>query len=174
MRYFFFILLVLFSCEKKDDVLPTKNEAVDQILIKVTKQLRSKLGLLPFGTGARMMDKVKMLSLSFMYPESIDLETGRAILIQAADIFVAAINAEGKIRPYLDTVPFTPQNVQVWIFFRDDKKKPNCVSSMRITDGVLKYSVIDLENPNLEIDSRESYEEAVQKLQQNSRTSRAA
>ena len=154
--------------------MPTKNEAVDQILIKVTKQLRSKLGLLPFGTGAQMMYKVEMLSLSFMYPESIDLETGRSILIQATDTFVAAINAEDKILPYLGTVPFTAKNVEVWIFFRDDKKKPNCVSSMRITDGVLKYSVIDLENPNLKINSRESYEEAVQKLDQNSRTSRAA
>ena len=173
MKFLICLFLLFVSCQKKDDVLPTKSEIVNQVRRNVAKQLKCELGLHPIGTGAQMMYKVEMLSLSFKYYQSVDMEMARTILIQATDKFVRAINIESKIHPYLGHYPFSVQDVQVWVFFEDDKK-PNSMSSMRITNGMLFYSVTDPINPMLEIKYEETYEEAVQKLRQNSQASKAA
>lgn len=74
------------------------------------------MGLIPFGTGAQMMDQIQMLSLIFQYNHPVDLQEGRELLVKSVIEFIKEINLNENVRKYLQNYPF--QNVEIMIILR--------------------------------------------------------
>lgn len=99
--------------------LPSEKERlVTEIESKTAKQLKQKLGLIPFGYGGQMMDQIQILMLSFQYKHPVTLEEGRRLLVQALIEYLREINSNEKIRKYLKNYPFQPRNIEISIYLR--------------------------------------------------------
>lgn len=167
-----FVICILFvSCNSSNNrtyYLSEKERASNKILNEVAIQLRNEWGLIPSGTAGQMMDEIQMLGLSFKYLKPLDIEKGREILIDAVNRFDAAINADEKIRPYLVQFPFEPKNVLIEIYIHgpnyNDVEKGE-LSVISASDGILKYKIDDPITGRLTTICKETYEEAVQKIQ---------
>ncbi len=169
MRFLFYLLAVicLYGCEWNRPYQPSDKEKItNEIMKKAATKIYKELGLIPCGTGGQMMDQIKMLGLSFDYREPVDIEIGRRLLVAAVQEFATEINADVRIRPYLDKFPFEPKNIEIAIFLQDRNGKDFgqgilCIISAK--NGFLEY---DIHNPNERLKTiyRETYEEALRIL----------
>jgi hypothetical protein len=164
-----FITLFLTSCETSvneyEFLKPNKNSLANQVMAETAYQLKKEKNLIPFGTGARMMNQIEMLSLTFVYYEDIEIEEARKLLMEAIEVMTNVINSNEKIRPYLDQYPFGPSNLKISIFL----DKPNLehefgkLSSCSMTEGKFEYKVRHSRYDFTTVLS-ETYEEAEKKL----------
>ena len=167
---FSLIFLVVICCAfflKPGYRLSAREQASNIVTKKVATQLSSEKKLLPCGSGGQISHGVKKLSLSFFYREPIEIEQGRELLIAGVNKFVAAVNADEHIRPYLVNYPFEPKNVEILIFLQNPDGSeiiPGKLTCMGATEGVLTYDIEDPETQRLVTIHKESYEEALLKI----------
>jgi hypothetical protein len=163
------LCFMLFGCSEinRSSYAPSeKVKIADEIRKKAATELMVQTGLQPCGTGGQMMDQVKMLALSFDYKQPLQIDEARELLIKSVDVLVAAVNADDRIRPYLNNYPFEPKNVQIRIFLRGR----DCVdipagelSVISAIDGTFNYKI---DNPKTKLFMtilNETYQEARQK-----------
>ncbi len=146
----------------------------DSILVnKIRKEVFAKLSieedLRPCGTGAQMMDEIKMLYFGFNYYHEVDINAARKLLINAENVALNKINDCDEIRPYLVNYPFKPINVQIDIFLRKpdgSQPEPQKLQVISIHEGNLDYMNHNLDTKFLTTILKETYEEALGKLLQ--------
>ena len=169
MRAFYVVITCLLccTCEKPVSYYPSEKECLSNIITKnVATQLKNELGLLPFGSGGRAREQIKMLAISFLYRHPLEIEEGRELLITAVEKFAAKINANEAIRPYLNNYPFGPKNIEIRIFIqapngKDFGSEKLCL--IKAQEGFLKYEIHSGEY-NLKTVYEETFEEALHKL----------
>ncbi len=140
------IFLFLFcSCSTQTSYpVSEKEKLANSVLVNTAKAITKKYGLSPFGNGGQMMDEIKMLYLAFECRRPLTIDETRPMIIDCVNILVTAINENEKIRPYLAKYPFTPDNIEMVIFFQDNMG--NDVSDLIIVSvdkGNIKYKVSD-------------------------------
>lgn len=167
MRLFLFFLCALCSCTGFPKSRPSeKSQIAYEVRMATAEKLKSKMDLIPFGFGARMMNQITLLKLTFLYRHPIDIEGGRKMLIQAANELLREINSNERIRPYLDRYPFELNNVEIVIVMQKaDGSNVDAgeLALMEIRDGVLQYK-FDESNTSVFRVVEETVEEAMQKL----------
>ncbi len=162
-----FSCLLCCACEKPVSYYPSEKECLcNDITKKVAIELKNELDLLPFGSGGRAMDQIKMLAISFLYRHPLEIAEGRELLIAAVEKFAAKINATEAIRPYLNNYPFGPKNIEIRIFIqapngKDFGSEKLCL--IKAQEGFLEYEIHSGEY-NLKTVYKETFEEALQKL----------
>jgi len=161
MKIILLLLLFVFSCHQPS----TKQQLVNEIRNKVATQLKNEKKLFPIGTGGQMMDQIEMLALSFDYYGEIGIEEGRELLLGAINEFVATVNADERIQPYLKKFPFEPKNIEIRIFLRNSTPGKLCVLSA--IDDVLEYDIRDPKTDRLKSVYDETFQEATRKMAQN-------
>ncbi len=124
MRFFLFLIASIFitGCMQNSSVIDyissPKSQLANEISKQVALQLKKEQDLYPCGFGGGMMNQIRMLALSFNYYKPINIEQGRELLMAAGSLFLKTINEDERIRPYLDTYPFQPKNIEIRIFCR--------------------------------------------------------
>ena len=173
MKMFLFCLLAtlcICGCERYAPSDPNeKQKLINEVRQKAAKKIYKDLGLIPCGTGAQAMDQIKMLHLAFDYRKPVDIKTGRELLVAAVQIFAQEINANPEIRPYLDNYPFEPKNIRIWIFLKNpdgSNIEPEKLCVICATQGILEYENKNPETCRLTTIYKETYEEALQKIQE--------
>ena len=145
---------------------PRYVKLADQITAKAAKKFYEEKKLKTIGTGGRMMRDIQMMAMSFFFYEEVDLAKAREIATYAVKEYLAAINADPEIKPYLHDDPFTTKNVGIRIWFSkpDGRDLPwgkiHYVSSL---DGTINYYIQVGENSRKAI-CTETYEQALQKV----------
>ena len=172
IKYFLlFVLVSLSSCKKTSSSAASKTPEdvvlVSALLAKAADVIERKTLLQPCGSGSQMMYEVKMLSLSFEYKQPLELQEAKALLIEAAEIFVDMVNQETKLIPYLYNYPFEIKNVEVTIFIQnpnssDDAEGKLCLISTE--QGFCSYYIRDPKSKNLILLKREPFEKTKQDL----------
>jgi hypothetical protein len=162
---------LLGGCSYGDYQINKKVVIANEVRQRAAIQLYREKGLRLCGTGGQMMDQIKMLALSFDYNHEIGIEEGRDLLITAMRNFLAIVNEDKTIRPYLTSYPFQPKNIEIRIFIKNpDQSDPEpgklCVVSA--LEGVLKYSTTDPSLPLFKTVHKETYEEALLVMQRSS------
>ncbi|MDE3045869.1 MAG: hypothetical protein KGJ02_04410 [Verrucomicrobiota bacterium] len=165
----FIVFSFLSSCSQKkhSNQLPPKVIFANEIRKKVASDLYKKKNLVPCGSGGGMMRQVEMLALSFDYRKPIDIKMGRELLIAAVDELTVAVNADERIRPYLQNYPFEPKNIEIRIFLYNPDGSdipPGSLSVVGALEGVLDYKIRDPKTDQLKSIHKETYEEAVRIL----------
>lgn len=162
---FFIITFFLFGCTgtkyKPTRESLEKEKLCNIVTYKVATKLKNEKKLIPCGSGGQTMHGVKKLTLSFEYHKPVDIDSGRELLVSSVQAFIDAVNEEKLIRPYLSNYPFTAQNVHIEVFLRE----VNGLCFISARQGAMQYDIRNT-NGRLETIYRETYEEAVQKLEE--------
>lgn len=170
MKLGFILSLLFFVCGCGGDFFYTSSEKErlsNEVIRKAAKQIREETGLIPCGTGGGALDQIRMLAISFDYKNELDIDSSRKLLIAATEKFVSIVNSDEKIRSYLINYPFQVRNVEMRIFIQ--KKDGSNLEQgklvvISVTEGVLKYKVNAPDGWGLDTIYQETYEEALQKL----------
>ena len=112
-----------------------------------------------------MMYGVRTMSMSFQYRQEVDLETARRLVVFCVEEYLASINADREIRPYLVNYPFTEKDVEIRIFFckPDGHKIPaGGITVTSAIDGMVNYETNTVERNRLVNVHKEVYETALE------------
>ena len=152
MRLFIIILSYVFLMGVGMDTFSAKifpesekDKISDVVLFDVAKNLKSKFNLYPIGSGGKMLDEIKLLSLSFEYIDTLNIEEIRNLFISCAEIFIKTINENKKIRQFLFEYPVTIKNVELTIFFvtkEGNSVLPPSIAVVSNKDNKISYSRI--------------------------------
>jgi len=172
-RFFTFVLLIFFisGCIKNDTRIDyssnVKSQLANEISNRVALQLKKEQDLYPCGFGGGMMNQIRMLALSFNYYKPVEIEQARELLFSAGSLLLKTVNENEKIRPYLDTYPFQPKNIEIRIFLKAADKfaiEDEKLCGISMLDGILEYEIHDPKTKKLTTIYSETYEEAMEKL----------
>lgn len=172
---FFFSLFILVGCDfdpsLREEEKNPKSKLINEARRNAAYILSKEKNLRPMGTGAQARKKIKMLALSFGYYQPLTIEKARELLLSSCEVLITTVNSNERIRPYLDSYPFGPKNVEIRIFLYDSKGKKRAkgdLSIIKAIDGILKYETDDPENKFRSITVlKETYEEAMLKQSEN-------
>jgi hypothetical protein len=167
----FFLMIFVTCCNspfvESPYALSQKELLVGQVIKKALVQLKKDKELYPFGTAARMLNQIKMLGLSLHYYEPVDIEKARELLIYSTELFLDVINNNNDIRFYLQSYPFTAENVEIRIYLqKTNGSEPDLgdLTIVEMTNGILEYVIRNKETKRLTTLYEESFREAKVKL----------
>lgn len=140
------------------------SKLVDELNYQTAKKLAAERNLKLFGTGAQMMYDIRMLALSFIYNEEVDIKKARTLILDAGNEYLSVINSNEEIQQYLHNRPFTFENIEIRVFFRNANNGD--VASGKITvaaaiKGKFRYDIADPQTDQLKTIFTETYEEAL-------------
>jgi hypothetical protein len=153
-------LITLSSCARQPQHVLEAERVMDRHINEVTKGGK----LFVFGTGGTMMDDVEMLALNFFSQTPVDLNGARLLIVESVEKCLTEVNSDPKIYPYLHEYPFTAENLDYLISFKDQNYKslnPPFIAFVFLTEGKLYYDVNDPEADKYVPYHEESYEEAL-------------
>lgn len=168
MKYIISIVLslCLISCSTEINY----ETLADKVTDKTAFKLKKEKGLHLFGIGGQMMGDIQLMSMSFQFFQELTLQEARKLLVSTIQEYLSEINSDKELRPYLHSYPFTEKNITIKIFIQNRKENTNALESIDYIssiNGILTYYLPD--NPHDHSDRilcRESYEEALKKLQE--------
>jgi hypothetical protein len=175
MIFFYSILAVVASIAKpvvageivkNNEYIPAPYVVLaDQIQADMAKRLSQRYNMRVVGMGGGLANRVNMLGLSFQIQGALTKEQLRKILIDCEETFLATINENEQIRPFLKNFPFTPKEIEIEIFLVDRTGRevfhPD-ISTAVAKHGELTYSTVDRNNTFVYKDEEvEAYGEAL-------------
>lgn len=135
----------------------------DAVTARVVKKINEETGLKLMGTGGGMIGQINRMGMSFAHYGDLSVEKGRELLVYCIEEYLAAINAEEKIRPHLRHYPFTPLDLEMRIFiYQKDGQEPP-TDSLSIVSGIYGRVSYKVSQPFPKITKKihqEPYEEA--------------
>ena len=146
-----------------------QTKELKSVIAKQSKVLCKRHKMWQIGTGLGTPNGViHMLGASFQRDNIESLDQARAILVDAGNEFLKAVNSNKIIKPHLVKDPFTIENIEVRLFLYDQKPDDNNnqLRVVSIIDGKLGFyyeNINDRKGYSKEV--HETYEEAVKKLQ---------
>lgn len=161
------ILLSSHSCNTIEENKTIKehvsisNKINSELIIRLAKEKKLKLQ----GTGASMMDNVKMVGLDFLSEEPSSLEEARILIVDVTEELLKTYNANEQIRPFLANYPLNSNNVHIMISFpiessyRENKK----IVFVYTKNGHIYYCDYDTEKERYTEIFQEPYEDALKK-----------
>lgn len=111
-------------------------------------------------------DKITSVRLEFESYEHADVDSAREMLLVILNSFVAAVNNDKKLQPFLAYTPFSVNNVDIRIRYRnrecDPKNYPYIgnISAVGAYDGRLVYHTINSYNFQVEVYRTETISQA--------------
>lgn len=137
------------------------------IMEEMSKVLPKKYGMEVVSTTAGLARSVNVLGLGFQIDGPLTKEQLREILVNCEEEFLARVNQNENIRPYLKNYPFTSENIELDIYVQDSQTgleavDPN-ISVASISNGCVVYcsEFKDPKTPGYKSKEVESYEDAL-------------
>jgi hypothetical protein len=165
------LLIFVSSCDppyfEESPYSPTKQSLANAVRRQAALHLEKENGLIPCGTAGQMMDEIKMLGLSFVYYGEVGIEEARELLIIATTSLLMTINSNELIRHYLYNYPFTPKNIEIAVFLRNENKSfcdLDKLHLIQMMDGKLEYFIRSSETNLYKTIYTETFEEALKNL----------
>jgi hypothetical protein len=138
----------------------------DAFVKKAYKKLEKKYNIFICGIGGGVRDKTWLVNLSFTRrgPPLTEIEA-RKLVVAITEDFLAMINKEEKLIPYMENYPFTTNNVSIAVFSEKKNGEDYChpyISIASASRGNFMLISYDSENPMKKItDIYETYEETL-------------
>lgn len=103
-------------------VSPPSIAMTEKLENRVAPLIEKKYKMRLCGSGGGMPDGiVNMLALSFDSYRTISIEEARPILVDCINIYMNAVNEDKELKPYLKNAPFTPENIEISIYFNSPR-----------------------------------------------------
>ena len=121
------------------------NEIISDVAATLTE--RHKMNVVAVTEG--MADCVNVVGLSFQILGPLSKERLRKIVVDCVEEFLASINANEPLRPFLKNYPFTAEGIDIELFIVDANRRhvyfPEIMLAAQYR-GKIKYRTIDKEN----------------------------
>ena len=153
------LALSLISCTRqvREDV-----KIVDQIQAKVEKKLTADGTLYVEAQMAGMFYEVKKLGFRLRSTKKLNLEETRVLYVNCVAALLKEVNENEKIRPYLIKYPFTFENTDILIAFRErDSVPPPYIALVLSANKFIYYSTYNNKIRFFDDFHEETFEEAV-------------
>lgn len=161
-KYFFiFIFFINCSFNRKLDYCKIS----DKIFYTYCKELHFEKKLFVEGKGGAMMHDVKEIIVSFVSFEEPTLDEARSLFVDVAEGFLKRYNVNEQIRPYLHNYPFTIENLDIMISFKNQINHPTegkIALIYRVKNKGLFFKGYDLEKDEYFTVHKEPYETALE------------
>ena len=131
--YIFLLLATLTSCGMFKRDYP---EIAHAITLRTAKELYLEKGMQLTVTGGGMIDQVNHLTMGLAYLFPLEEKEARVLLIETLDQYLANINRNEEVRPFLNNYPFKAQDISLSIHFY-------CPNHARVLPGELNYATIN-------------------------------
>ena len=167
MKLLILLILNLFIVAECNSA-PRHVQLVNNITGPFCKELQKTHHLYLIGSGGGMMDNVESISLTFVSHQKVNVEQGRKILVELAETLLYGINSYFPIRPYLNTFPFTANNLDISILFETPSGEflsGDYLASLSGDEGRVSYAKYDPSNKKLFTVYREPYSKAIEVVQ---------
>lgn len=142
---------------------------VDRITGKFSKELKNEKNMYLFGYGGSMMNDVEEVFMSFHIVQQATIQEARQLFVEVAERYLARINEDEKLRPYLHNFPFTIDNLDLGIGFENEMRQPHndlaYVVYCKRTGNII-YNANDPKEDMFYKVYEEPYEEAVKLVNQ--------
>ena len=166
MRYLRLLLLALLpSCMPLIDIPPGYERIAHTVSRKTAKTLSTRHGMKQMGLGGGMMHQVNMMFIAFNITRLLTIKEARAIIVDCAQEYLAEINSNEKLRPFLVTYPFPIKNIEIEIYAYTPENGfvfYPYVGSVGLYEGRISYFKNDPHDTyKLKSEIYETYEEAV-------------
>lgn len=113
------------------------------IIADMAKILPKKYGMEVISTTSGLAKRVNVLGLGFQIKGPLTKEQLREILVDCEEEFLAKVNENERIRPYLKNYPFNAENIELEIFVNDSQTGEMAVDPFitvaSISNGLLVY-----------------------------------
>lgn len=156
--------------------IPSCSRPHEDQLFALTESYSQKLsrrGLFQIGQGGALMERIEELSLLYLSHAQLQIEQVRSLLISCVDGLLSEVNRWEGIRGYLSPFPFTMEQLEFGILFKNPSGKfvgPAYVASASLWEGKIHYYFYDPMRQELVSFHEESYEKAVEQIESNHST----
>ena len=162
-------LLSLFGgTMKANDPVPY-DKIANQITNNSSDRLRKKYRMNIIGVKSGMMHCVNLMGIHFQVNRALSKEEARAIIVDCAKSFLADINQNESIRPFLKVYPFDLKHIEIIIFINTPDNgtfyHPD-LSVVSVVDGKIGYDTNDPDHKyRYKLEETESFEDALKIVQ---------
>ena len=164
----FFSTLMFLACEHKSQK-PIQETYAEELVGQYIKNVESKYNLhLTSMAWGMYGGTVNLLGPGFGTKEGLDVSRSRQLLLELASELINCVNQSEKLRPYLKNYLFTIENVQITLSYRGNNPNQQAVKLAFLKESTITYEKIDDKTDKYETLFRESYDEAIQKLEMSS------
>lgn len=157
------VLLILAACSS----VPPHILAAHKVGRTFIENAKKNEGLEILGTGGSMVRKVEEISVSFIAYGEYDIEKARRHFLSVVNPFVLEIGSSKELKQYLAQPDFPERAANISITYQDCNDNqplpPNIVHVMMVK-GKIRYSVSDGPMTPYRSVYRETYQEALQKV----------
>jgi len=98
-------------------------DMADEITAEVESILIKRYNMRTLGFTGGMMGSIYLIGLEFEIQGPLSKERLREIVVDCVEEFLAPINANEEIRPYLRNYPFTEKEIKIKLFVVDLSRK---------------------------------------------------
>ncbi len=157
----------LFGCSSFGYQSPHYVKIAAEITANTAKKLEKEKKLYLIGTGGGMMHDIRMMAMSFQFLQEVDLQTARELIVYTVREYLADINDNETVRPYLHNYPFTAKDIKIRIWVcKPDRSAfpPEKIYYVSAINGILGYYVHGPKKYSRQAICEETYEEALQAI----------
>ena len=145
----------------------------DKTTADVASKLSKRYNMAVVGVGGGMIERVNVVGLCFQILGPLSKERLREIVVDCVEEFLASINANEPLRPFLKNYPFTSKEIRIEIFVVDANRRhvyfPEIMIAAQYEDEIV-YRTIDKENElNYKSSEFEDYETALEIVRGNAK-----
>jgi hypothetical protein len=158
---------MVYSLSPSDDLEPCYCAFAHRLIDKHTREMEKNGYFLKMSGGGMPEGSIHMLAVGFGSKKTPTIEEARIMYVSAAEHFLAIINQDMVIRPYLYRYPFTIDDLDYDMGFPQIPVDRSCVwpiAYVFCSRGILYYEIFDpsIENDNpLRTVHKEPYSEAL-------------
>lgn len=168
ISFVFLIIIFFYSCtlaRSMDADLSPESALVFKAIKHSGSIVAKKYNLSPSGIGGGKDGKFWLLTILFSAQRNINQSEARKLILDCVDEFLLNINSNEDIKPYLQNVPSTPQNVDLSIFFQQEDGRETFypyIGVVGCNQGTIIYATNSKERRyHYESYITETYEEAL-------------
>ncbi len=157
------------ALDEMEKSLPSDRRSITNGILKdVASTLSERYDMKCTGFGGGWLGD-KILSLSFKIHRTVKKKEARAMLVDCVQEFIAAVNSNKPLKPYLDSQVFADKNIRLHIFVNDSKGSriyhPDiCVFGSY--EGLISYRSEYPNSYNYEMDDDETFQKALSILKE--------
>ena len=168
LMIFLFSFLNCFSNQEKPNHMIDYENCAYSLTNDAGEKINQKYGLVPIGTGGIVKENIKKLSLSLQSKDILSIDQARALIVGCVNEYLKVINNDSALRQYLETYPFTENNIELNLFIQRSSDLTNHFGKLIVVTsfkGKIYYDILKTEFQH-ETVLEESFEEAVRIVQE--------
>lgn len=97
---------------------PRHVQLANSITSPFCRELEKTQHLALIGSGGGMIENVESISLTFTSRQKVNVDQGRAMLVEIVEPLLKRVNSCPELRPYLDHFPFTADDLDISVLFQ--------------------------------------------------------